>query len=112
MKSLTATTVAEIAVATVMAKEMERVIAVATEKVKGTETDTVAATEKAKDTEADIAVATIRTNKPTPRKAVCTRETYSAAIQPTQSSCPQAFVTKSKKERETICPTQLAHSIH
>lgn len=54
---------AEIAVATVMAKEMERVIAVATEKVKGTETDTVAATEKAKDTEADTAVATIRTNK-------------------------------------------------
>lgn len=38
---------AEIAVATVMAKEM----------------DTVAATEKAKDTEADTAVATTRTNK-------------------------------------------------
>lgn len=54
---------AEIAVATVMAKEMERVIAVATEKVKGTEKGTVAATEKAKDTEADTTVATTRTNK-------------------------------------------------
>ena len=63
MKSLTATTVAEIAVATVMAKEMERVIAVATEKVKGTEKGTAVATEKAKDTEADTAVATTRTNK-------------------------------------------------
>lgn len=62
---------AEIAVATVMAKEMEMDIAVATEKVKGTEMDTAAATEKAKDTEADTAVATIRTDKPTPRKAVC-----------------------------------------
>lgn len=126
MKSLTATTVAEIAVATVMAKEMERGIAVATEKVKGTETDTVAAmekakdtekgtavaTEKVKDTEADTAVATTRTNKPISRRAVCTHENCSAAIQPTQSSCPQAFVTKSKKERETICPMQLVHSIH
>ena len=46
---------AEIAVVTVMAKEMERVIAVATEKVKGTE--------KAKDTEKGTAVATTRTNK-------------------------------------------------
>lgn len=54
---------AEIAVATVMAKEMERGIAVATEKAKGTERDTVAATEKAKDTEKDTAVATTRTNK-------------------------------------------------
>lgn len=54
---------AEIAVATVMAKEMEMDIAVATEKVKGTEMDTAAATEKAKDTEADTAVATTRTNK-------------------------------------------------
>ena len=63
MKSLTATTVAEIAVVTVMAKEMERVIAVATEKVKDTEKGTAAAMEKAKDTEADTAVATTRTNK-------------------------------------------------
>lgn len=54
---------AEIAVATVMAKEMERGIVVATEKVKDTEKDTVAATEKAKDTEADTVVATTRTNK-------------------------------------------------
>lgn len=54
---------AEIAVATVMAKEMERVIAVATEKAKDTEKGTAVATEKAKDTEADTAVATTRTNK-------------------------------------------------
>lgn len=54
---------ADIAVATVMAKDTEMDIAVATEKVKGTETDTVAATEKAKGTEADTAVATTRTNK-------------------------------------------------
>lgn len=54
---------AEVAVATVMAKEMERVIAVATEKVKGTVKGTAVATEKAKDTEADTAVATTRTNK-------------------------------------------------
>lgn len=54
---------AEIAVATVMAKDTEMDIAVATEKVKGTETDTVAAMEKVKDTEADTAVATTRTNK-------------------------------------------------
>lgn len=54
---------AEIAVATVMAKKMERVIAVATEKVKDTEKGTAAAMEKAKDTEADTAVATTRTNK-------------------------------------------------
>lgn len=103
---------AEIAVATVMAKDTEMDIAVATEKVKGTETDTAVATEKAKDTEADTAVATTRTNKTDSPRAVYTRETYSAATQPTQSSWPQAFVTKSKKERETICPTQLAHSIH
>lgn len=79
---------AEIAVATVMAKEMERVIAVATEKVKGTETDTVVAMEKAKDTEADIAVATIRTDKPTPRKAVCnTRNLFcSNTVHPKQLS--------------------------
>ena len=63
MKSLIATTVAEIAVATVMEKEMERVIAVATEKAKDTEKGTAVATEKAKDTEADTAVATTRTNK-------------------------------------------------
>lgn len=54
---------AEIAVVTVMAKEMERVIVVATEKVKDTEKGTAVATEKAKDTEADTAVATTRTNK-------------------------------------------------
>lgn len=89
---------AEIAAATVMAKEMERGIAVATE--------------KAKDTEAGTAVATTRTNKPIPPRAFYTCETYSAATQPTQSNSLQAFVTKSKKERETICLTQLAHSIH
>ena len=117
---------AEIAVATVMAKEMERVIAVATEKVKSTETDTVAATEKAKDTEkgtavatekakdteADTAVATTRTNKSDSPEGCLHARNLFCTIQPTQSSCPQAFVTKSKKERETICPMQLVHSIH
>ena len=63
MKSLTATTVAEIAVATVMAKDTEKGTAVATEKAKDTEADTAVATEKAKDTEADTVVATTRTNK-------------------------------------------------
>ncbi|BAU17355.1 hypothetical protein PIOMA14_I_0847 [Prevotella intermedia] len=61
---------------------------VATEKVKDTEKDTVAATEKAKDTEADTAVATIRTDKPTPRKAVCnTRNLFcSNTVHPKQLS--------------------------
>ncbi|GAB6976966.1 hypothetical protein JCM15124A_18730 [Prevotella falsenii] len=78
-------------------------IAVATVMVKGTEMDIAAATEKAKG-EKDTAVATIRTNKHAPRRAVCMCRTYSAAIQPTRNSSPQAFVTKRKKERETICP--------
>ena len=79
---------AEIAVATVMAKEMERVIVAAMEKAKDTEKGTAVATEKAKDTEADIAVATIRTDKPTPRKAVCnTRNLFcSNTVRPKQLS--------------------------
>lgn len=54
---------AEIAVATVMAKDTEMGTAAATEKAKDTEKGTAVATEKAKDTEADTAVATTRTNK-------------------------------------------------
>ena len=54
---------AEIAVATVMAKDMKKDSVAAMEKAKDTEKGTAVATEKAKDTEADTAVATTRTNK-------------------------------------------------